>query len=902
MSPQDKQASAAATSNNRAKVFVSYSRKDSAFAQMLVEALTARGFDAFLDQTDIAPGEPWKERLAGLIAAADTVVFIVSPDSIASTICAWELEESARLGKRTIPVVARPTVDADAPPTLGRLNWIFLTEPERKDAALATLDAALRTDLTWVREHTRLGELARHWHEGGRKNSATLRGTDLDAAERWLDRRPAEGNASTDLHQDFIRGSRRAATARQRYWVSGSLTIALIAIALAVFAEISRRDAQTQRERAEHTLTLATETANSLVFKLAQKFRNVIGVPKATIEAILDQARKLQEQLLTSGESSPDLRRSQGVALGEISATLLVLRDTQSALDAAQQALRIFQQLAADNPGDTDFQHNLAISNNRVGEVLVVQGNLSEALKYFETSQRIVEAVLAQQPDNIEFQHQLMYSYDEIGPVKFTQGDLAGALASYQSGLAIIERLAKSDPGNTLYQRELSVSYNKIGEVLEAQGNLLDALTSYQLELAIAVALAKSDPSNAIWQRDVAVSYQRIGGVQMAQGNLPAALTSYKASQDIFDRLAKSDRGNTDWQEAVAASYEKIGDVQLAEGDLPDALTSYQASLAVRERLANADPNNTDWQRSLSVSYWKVGDVQQAQGDLAAALSSYQVSLAIAERLAQSDPSNRGWQRDLSLVYVRVGDVQLKQGDLTAALASYQAGLVIRLSLTKSDPTNLGWLRDLSVAYIKLGNAQLRQGNPTDALTSYLSSLVIRDGLTKSNPGNAGWQRDLANSNEQVGIALFALNRVEESLSYFKVAVQLNPTYPYHAIWLHIARSRAGQNDMEEFAENAKRIDRLKWPWPIVALFLGSMTPDQTQQAAESAEQLSTRVAQSCEADFFIGIYLIERSNKADARPLLQSAVDQCPKNFIEYPVAELELKRLDEIPGAQAK
>jgi hypothetical protein len=86
----------AAPTGDRAKVFVSYSRKDAGFAQMLVAALAERGFDSFLDKTDIAPGEPWKERLAGLIAAADTVVFTVSPDSVASTICAWELEESTR--------------------------------------------------------------------------------------------------------------------------------------------------------------------------------------------------------------------------------------------------------------------------------------------------------------------------------------------------------------------------------------------------------------------------------------------------------------------------------------------------------------------------------------------------------------------------------------------------------------------------------------------------------------------------------------------------------------------------------------------------------------------------------------------------------------------------------------
>ena len=71
-----------------------------------------------------------------------------------------------------IPVVARRIADADAPPALGRLNWVFLAEGDDKDAALATLDTALHTDLPWVREHTRLGELARHWDE---RDAATAR-------------------------------------------------------------------------------------------------------------------------------------------------------------------------------------------------------------------------------------------------------------------------------------------------------------------------------------------------------------------------------------------------------------------------------------------------------------------------------------------------------------------------------------------------------------------------------------------------------------------------------------------------------------------------------------------------------------------------------------------------------
>src|SRR6202030_1158458 len=128
--------------------------------------------------------------------------------------------------------------------------------------------------------------LARHWEESGRSASAALRGKGLEAAERWLARRPAAANARTELHQAFIRATRRAATTRQRFWVGGSLAVAVIAIALAVFAEINRRQAVIQRARAERTLTLATDTANILVVDLAQKFRNVIGMPAATVESI----------------------------------------------------------------------------------------------------------------------------------------------------------------------------------------------------------------------------------------------------------------------------------------------------------------------------------------------------------------------------------------------------------------------------------------------------------------------------------------------------------------------------------------------------------------------------------------------------------------------------------------
>ena len=66
-------------------------------------------------------------------------------------------------------------------------------------------------------------------------------------------------------------------------------------------------------------------------------------------------SRQLQDQLLASGESTPDLRYSQAVALDEVAKTFLTLGDTQNALDAAKKGRDILQDLSARDPKSMTF-------------------------------------------------------------------------------------------------------------------------------------------------------------------------------------------------------------------------------------------------------------------------------------------------------------------------------------------------------------------------------------------------------------------------------------------------------------------------------------------------------------------------------------------------------------------
>ena len=133
-----------------AKIFISYSRKDMAFADRLEAALRARSFEPLIDRTEIYAFEDWWKRLQALIAQADTVVFVLSPDAVASPEALREVEHAASLNKRLAPIVCR------------RVEYIFSNDAGDALAALqqgkAIMDrltklspdnADWKADLTW---------------------------------------------------------------------------------------------------------------------------------------------------------------------------------------------------------------------------------------------------------------------------------------------------------------------------------------------------------------------------------------------------------------------------------------------------------------------------------------------------------------------------------------------------------------------------------------------------------------------------------------------------------------------------------------------------------------------------------------------------------------------------------
>ena len=238
-----------------ADVFISYSRKNVAFARLLHQALEDREFTTWIDWQDIPPSTEWLAEVYTAIQESDTFVFVISQASVGSEICKLEIAHAAQHNKRLIPVVIDEVDPQKVSPELAALNWLFFLRQDEFGRAFQDLIDAIQTDYAWVKEHTRLQVRALEWQRKEREAGYLLRGRDLAEAEAWLAQAPGRKTQPTGLHTEYILASRRGEVLRLRQTIAGVMVSVLLIIGALLVAVVVQSDA---RKQAEAALKVAT--------------------------------------------------------------------------------------------------------------------------------------------------------------------------------------------------------------------------------------------------------------------------------------------------------------------------------------------------------------------------------------------------------------------------------------------------------------------------------------------------------------------------------------------------------------------------------------------------------------------------------------------------------------------
>ena len=87
------------------RVFVSYSRRNEAFAERLARDLSDAGLDVWIDLRQIHGGEFWQQEIFRGLQRADFIIVIVSPEALASEWVAREVEFGRQNSKRIFPIM-----------------------------------------------------------------------------------------------------------------------------------------------------------------------------------------------------------------------------------------------------------------------------------------------------------------------------------------------------------------------------------------------------------------------------------------------------------------------------------------------------------------------------------------------------------------------------------------------------------------------------------------------------------------------------------------------------------------------------------------------------------------------------------------------------------------------------
>ncbi len=96
-------------------IFISYSRKDLAFVKKLHHQLITHGLSAWFDQTDIPPGDHWRETIVRAINGCNIFLLVLSPAAVKSKHVRTELNLAERYQKLIVPLVWQ---HATLPPSL----------------------------------------------------------------------------------------------------------------------------------------------------------------------------------------------------------------------------------------------------------------------------------------------------------------------------------------------------------------------------------------------------------------------------------------------------------------------------------------------------------------------------------------------------------------------------------------------------------------------------------------------------------------------------------------------------------------------------------------------------------------------------------------------------------------
>jgi WD40 repeat protein len=582
-------------------VFISYSRRDGEFVRRLHDALAAQDRDVWVDWEDIPATADWWNEIRTGIDSADTFLFVITPDSVASDICHQEIDHALSTKKRFVPILHRQLTGEEITQTGKKMhaaisshNWIYFQDEDNFDKSLQTLLGSIDTDLSHVREHTRLLVRAREWERLGRGGGYLLDSAEVHRADEWLAQAPGKRPEPTELHIAYIVASRAAHSRRQRRLLLGVTVAFVVSIVLAIFgfiqsqiatsnantASTAQVVAQFQADRAQTQAILAENNAATATIAQGEAQVQADNAQTQAARAQREADSNATAQAVAQNEANNAATQAARAEANAITATLAQGQAEVNALEAQAQAAIAQREADSNATAQAVAQNEANNAATQAARATVAQGqaeiSANEAQTQAAIAQNEANANATAQAVAVNAQATAVISADNAQTQAAIAQSEANANATAQAVAVNAQATAVISADNA--QTQAAIAQN------EANGNATaQAVAQREADLnATAQGLALIEANNAATQ--AARAEANAITATLAQGRAESLAVTAQAAQATA--IANE-------QQARAQSLAVNGE-QLLNSGFPDL------AVALGIEASNLNPHLTMAQRLLN--------------------------------------------------------------------------------------------------------------------------------------------------------------------------------------------------------------------------------------------------------------------------------------------------------------
>ena len=453
----------------------------------------------------------------------------------------------------------------------------------------------------------------------------------------------------------------------------------------------------------------------------------IAGIAGTTWQAVkAERARKEAETERTRAERrSENLRKISNSLISEIERAI---RDLPGSLPARQillaRAVEQLDALAAESEGDTGLQLELVWAYQNLATL--PDKKIDESEKIYRKALVLIEKILQSGKADSQAKDRLAMLYLDMIYTSRLRGDVDFTLEYNRKAVDIVEDILRAAPDNGEAKDSFwTANYHYVLTMMQL-GRANDVIENGRKILPVAEELYRTNPPNTDKYNFMKPHLTRLaigsgliytGEYDAANTELQKALEECRAEQQIRPDEQILLRNEANILSQIAIAFEN-------SGDLEDAFAEAQKSAAIREKITAHNPTDLNFQILAADGEFLLGHILIRKNQPALAVPRLKRALEIYEKINSTD-ENRGQTKLLAAAVKSViGDALVKTGKTAEGLQNMREAVSFFESVNAAQTIDANLKSRFAQTLENLADA-LTSTNPNESHEYYQRSLNL---------------------------------------------------------------------------------------------------------------------------------------------------------------------------------